>query len=325
MLLLFMLPGIGAESKPPLLTFVRGNKIWIRESGGQERAVFTGKDESWSQPALSQDRKKIAVVIKDDLWVVNLETGKSRLAAKGGRKRFAGTPAWLPNGTSVIVGRWLDKDIDGDGGLWLLDLITGKSKIIIKPEDADGQIHAFPVLSPDGRFVASLGGMDMFGTLRVVDLTTMKIVPQPNSPVLENGYCWCMDWDKADDTLVIGCFADEEEDGPNGKGIGGIWRWNIKTGKLTPWICRDEDIYDLSISPDGSKLIVNGTRILSRDGKTIGQIKVPIKVPEERCITIMAWVTNDSIIFTVPKDDGEISHVIQYNLATGESLVLVTN
>src|SRR5205823_8429939 len=66
-----------------------------------------GPKDLYQQPVFSPDAKRMAVIKVDlekesnDLWVVDLASGKSTRVSVSGEREAASSPAWSPDGTRV--------------------------------------------------------------------------------------------------------------------------------------------------------------------------------------------------------------------------------
>ncbi|HSC26448.1 MAG TPA: S9 family peptidase, partial [Vicinamibacterales bacterium] len=137
--------------------------IWLVPADGsapprQLTQAAMAEDDSRFAPAWSPDSRTIAYISNksnywhDDVWLVDVATGKSRQLSKG---LMAGsTPAWSPDGRTIALlgtskkGYWYEDLHD----IWLLDPLTGAERTVKMQIPATDRLHSLPVYwTGDGR------------------------------------------------------------------------------------------------------------------------------------------------------------------------------
>jgi len=119
----------------------------IPASGGQPRRL-TNDPKSYHDRGVqcSPDGNRLAYLKvspehNDDLWILDLKTGKSELAAKS-----AMNPDWSPGGTRIAFESWRD----GRRNIYAVDIRNGQiQRLTNAPEQESG-----PRWSPDGKSIA---------------------------------------------------------------------------------------------------------------------------------------------------------------------------
>ncbi len=137
------LPLIAAEgaSSSQLSWTDRGGRVLgrIEQAGGA-----TG-------PALSPDGRRLAMSLRGDIWVLDLERAVLSRATAGTTSDFS--PSWLPDSQRLVFHRTMVRN-GKDAILSALVGSTAKETVLLEPADDDG-IHAHPTdVSSDGRYLA---------------------------------------------------------------------------------------------------------------------------------------------------------------------------
>jgi WD40 repeat protein len=172
-----------------------------------------------------------------------------------------------------------------------------------------------PIISPDGRYVASGGMISGWGVLRVVDLKTREQVRFGSDRTLEfvTGY----DWRKTGDVILVGMRAG---DGANGKGPGGLWLWDVGRRTITVWLKRGEGIGEIVVSPDGRTIVIEDRpdaghgklSLLSSKGKDLGMLRASLDfsqvewLPDSRSIVCVDTSGKSIVVWDTSSDRSRI-------------------
>jgi len=137
--------------------------IWLvpAEGGQPVRQLTTAamaEDDARFAPAWSPDGKQIAFISNkadywhDDVWVVDVASGKARQLSKS--LMAASTPVWAPDGHAVALlgtpkkGYWYEDLQD----IWIVDVAKGTERTVKMQISATDWLHSLPVFwSGDGR------------------------------------------------------------------------------------------------------------------------------------------------------------------------------
>ena len=217
-----------------------------------------------------------------DLWVLDLATE----GAEQVTTRFWGAAyhniAWRPSTNQVAAARvynrnrTLDSDdglLPGDGGLWLIDVTTGKRMMLIGSSDSEHPMNSDPRFNSDGSMLACTRAGGYAAVIEVDHPTQWFRLDQPKYMNPD----WLMDWvwKENSGTLLLGATAGLRwfGEGQRLRGPGGVWEWNTAEGaaviNLRPNCYEDGDwdetsakplfgqaksIYALAVSHDGKQL-----------------------------------------------------------------------
>ena len=325
-----------AQDQPQSITAKRFI-VFVRECAIWEHDIKTGREfaliappitrcKDTKAPSWSHGGNKIAAVVDGNLWVADIISRKSHMIAKAKSNTdlYGGTPAWSKDGTYLVIGRnQFHGACDGDGGLWAINVKTGNIRQLIPPDDAaDLVFQDRPTISTDGRFVASK--RDCFGELFIFDSRGQKTVAIPQSKIKDSVACYA--WDKHSNTLLVGTYS--KDDGLSvdfvGENPGGVWRWDLTTNKITPWLLLGKHISEISISPNGEELIIQvgegNDGVLyqySKSGQNVGLIHA------SRGASNLSWLDNETILITVPSGIAGRCNILRYNIRTGDSTTII--
>ncbi len=128
-------------------------------------------------PALSRDGRRLAVSLRGDIWILELERGVLSRATNGPTSDFS--PSWLPDGQRVIFHRALVNKAQ-DAILSALVGSTAAETVVFEPSAATG-VHAHPTdVSADGRYLAyeTGDGSNSVGLTSVVSVRALAGDPQ---------------------------------------------------------------------------------------------------------------------------------------------------
>lgn len=144
----------GADGR---IAFVRSGVIYTMTSSGADvRRVAAGTKPRWSP-----DGRRLAMVRRGNLWVVNADgSGQARVTRTGG----VGAPAWAPDGASLAA-----VYTPPAGGLTVLVRVKSTAPFGVAATVTDQYVENRPIAwSPDGRSIAFNGGA-FGGTYPCVD------------------------------------------------------------------------------------------------------------------------------------------------------------
>ena len=107
-----------------------------------------------TEPVLSPSGQRLAVILRNDLWILDLARDVLSRISSGGSTR---APTWLPDSERIIFFRAAFRN-GRDVMLETRAGSAGKETIVLEPKDGHGD-HAHPTdISADGQYVAYEGG-----------------------------------------------------------------------------------------------------------------------------------------------------------------------
>ena len=127
--------------------------LWRSRIDGSEKLQLTSSPLATHQAYWSPDGKSLAFMGAEpgkswQVYVVSADGGEPRRVTPQDRNH--GDPSWSPDGNSLAFGAMPYFEPDNAGGVFILDLQSGKASKI------PGSDHMFaPHWSPDGRFIAA--------------------------------------------------------------------------------------------------------------------------------------------------------------------------
>ncbi len=147
--------------------------------GSVRRLTDFGHNPSWSPDGKEivcstqgvTDPTDNSAVLTNQLWKVNVATGKKRLLTEG----YVHHPQWSPNGHRIAYWGWKQ----GQANIWSLPVNGGEAI----PVTSDSYVDWNPVWSPDGAWVyfsSDRGGNMNVWRLRIEE-TTGEILGEPES------------------------------------------------------------------------------------------------------------------------------------------------
>jgi Tol biopolymer transport system component len=122
-------------------------------------------------PALSRDGRRLAMSLRGDIWILELDRAVLTRATNGPTSDFS--PSWLPDGQRVIFHRTLVNKAQ-DAIISALVGGTAAETIVFEPSDDSG-IHAHPTdVSADGRYLAYETGNRSGGTTGLASIVSVR-------------------------------------------------------------------------------------------------------------------------------------------------------
>ncbi len=128
-------------------------------------------------PALSPNGRRLAMSLRGDIWILELDRAVLSRATNGPTSDFS--PSWLPDGQRVIFHRTLVSKAQ-DAILSALVGSTAAETVVFEPTDDIG-VHAHPTdVSSDGRYLAyeTGDGRNSVGLTSVVSVRALAGDPQ---------------------------------------------------------------------------------------------------------------------------------------------------
>jgi hypothetical protein len=266
---LLLLPPTAAKPRgtrgpaPPSIAFLkpvgdaRMSELWTANAIGANarRIAFAGD-------AFDLSSGPAGFVWIADQCVHLFRPGRDRTPKVLAQGQYVGQACWLPGGSRFLLGRGAG-DAGVDDGLWLLGAGLGRPRRLLKPlKDVDIAACSMNLLSPGGTRVAVGGGVDDFMWLRVLDRRTWR--PLWRLPDGAGDGVFDFAW-LDEDHLLLACgvsyFAPE-------RSRHGIWRVDLRTGRLTPWLFAGRrECKAVERAPDGRTFAVEfgGSGITSPD------------------------------------------------------------
>ena len=241
-----------------------GGLMLVSLPDGHKRSV--AKQHSVSSFCFSPDGTRMALLASpsskpdDDqnVWELTLSTGKVRKVTT----RFPGADviAWRPGSNQVAASSGpLQTGVDGDGGVWLINMQTGSKKRLVVASDADFPMSRKLAFSSDGRFLAVDRGGSHLPVLEVDKPGRWFGLDRPDALMhLENetedvvyGYTDII-WAPQGHRLLIS------------SGGRGIWEWNLDGCHAGV-----KPVSDLSTRPRNGNLKKTSAQLVTAKGKVV--------------------------------------------------------
>lgn len=224
-------PAAATASPAEAVAFVRGSGnqggdifLWDAQTR-QSRQLTHGKQFS----DLGVMQGKIACLSSPDGSIYLLRAPNWHPERLPVGTRYSGKPCWLEGKAQFLIGRSHRDGVDGDGGLWQIDVDRGSARRLLPNYDADFAESNRILLSPLHDKALSLGGSDAL-ILRMVDMRTGRSLPGMSGQVISGGEdaAWL-----DENNLLVAC-SSQTSDGE--KAQGGLRLVNLKTRRLSRWL-----------------------------------------------------------------------------------------
>ena len=122
---------------------------WIDRTGRVIERI--GQTGGASAPALSPDGRRVAMSLRTDIWVLELERAVLSRVTNGATSDFS--PSWLPDGQHLVFHRNLFRNAQ-DAIMSAVVGVAAKEAVVFEAPDDTG-VHAHPTdVSADGRYLA---------------------------------------------------------------------------------------------------------------------------------------------------------------------------
>jgi dipeptidyl aminopeptidase/acylaminoacyl peptidase len=192
------------------------------QAGGTPREIY--KSDGAISPAAITPNKASLIFVRgisnreDQLFQLDLATGKAARIAPRAPVAVYQDPRYLPNGRSLIV--ISDRDSD-TRRLVEIDIATGTMRVLTP--DLKWDVESYD-LSDDGRVLAYSVNEDGFSHVVVQDRITRRALPQPTTP---KGVLTALKFTPDGKRLAIGLT--------NATSAGDIWAWGVDDAQLVRW------------------------------------------------------------------------------------------
>jgi len=274
----FAAPGQKAKSPKPLpgrISFFagdpygEGSELWICSPDGLNKKELVGKEANDDPDGRADVRspavwnstgRRLAWIHGYDLRSFDLSTGKESVIPLPKTKSQdgpgllnpSGTPAWDQSGKWILTGGLISQEADSDGGLWQISVEGKPPRMLFPAVDADGAMYDNPKLSQNGRYLAAGSSMDESGVFQVYDWQNQHPLKRGNIPDRILSYLTDFVLLPNNKSALLSCntIFFNEKPGP-----GGIWKWDIRTGKIRRFLEKGREVNQLELSPDGKLLI----------------------------------------------------------------------
>jgi|GEM_PF-2585154 len=235
-----------------------GEICLIGVHGRTKLTLARGTEQAdWEGIAVSLRSGKIVSSLVPDagyyrakLYEIDPRTHERRAVPNGVGYHVPECPAWLND--DVLL---LDKiDKDGlDRGVYALNIRTGAAKLVVPPRpDNEFFYDPFP-LSPSGRYVLTSFSVTGGTWLSVSDAVLGKRLWRTNPDEGMTGFPTAA-WSADEKWLYAGFSIDGELASSS---PGGVWRFDVRTGKQYPWKYAGHSIDGVFSVPRSNVVIVD--------------------------------------------------------------------
>ncbi|MFC1561403.1 S41 family peptidase [candidate division KSB1 bacterium] len=241
-----------AARNVPLAAYERDFGIWITDLiSGESHAVridsptetkenhmFFVENGNVSEFKVSPDGKKIAAVVRGEIFVMSTEGGYAR--------NITGTPlrerdiGWDNDSRNIVY----VSDENANPNLYIVSALGGESPSRLTDSDAD--IRS-PVFSPDGALIAYYSGTRQLRLVQPDGRNDRLLVEEDLGGRVAAPFSWSPDGKYI--AIVGGAYADEN-----------IFAVNVETGEKTALTNTAYDESNPAWSPDGTSLFFSSNR-----------------------------------------------------------------
>jgi len=192
------------------------------KAGGPARTLFRS-DGAVAPADIAPDASRLLFVRslsnrEDQLFELDLASGKARRIAPAADMAVYHDPRYLPGGSRLIA---ISDRGNDTRQLVEIDLATGGQTVLSPALKWDVESYD---LSDDGRILAYAVNEDGFSRVVVQDRVTRRALPQPTLP---RGVLTALEFSPDGKSLAIGLTSATS--------AGDVWSWNVAGGELTRW------------------------------------------------------------------------------------------
>lgn len=192
------------------------------KAGGAPRTLYQS-DGAVAPADVAADKARLIFVrslsnTEDQLFELDLATGKAVRIAPKAEKAVYQSPRYLPGGKSLIA--ISDRGSD-TRQLVEIDIATGKATVLTPGLKWDVEDYD---LTGDGRVLAYAINEDGFSRVVVQDRVTRRALPQPDLP---KGVLTALKFSGDGKRLAVGLTAATS--------AGDVWSWDVDGAKLVRW------------------------------------------------------------------------------------------
>lgn len=303
---------------------------YVRSSGGQGGDIVLWDARTGAQKPLTHNARfsnlaatqgKIVCLRPADGSLYLLSTPDWRPHRLPVGKGYSGTPCWLPGKNRFLVGRARQDGIDGDGGLWLVDLNHQSARRLLPDYDSDFPVSNGLLLSPGHDRIASLGGGVDGLILRVLDLkTSHPMHGLTGREITSGGDAAWLD----ENNLLVACSSQTAE---GERTQGGLRLLNVRTHQLSHWLYSPaSDVTQIVRSNRGDQFAVTlntPNRVELIDAKTKTRRSLPFTQP-----TTLAGLSDDdqNLLVTISHSQGaQVGDAYIFDTKTGQKQLVASN
>ncbi|MCC2980833.1 S9 family peptidase [Sphingomonas sp. IC4-52] len=192
------------------------------KAGGTPRTLYQA-DGAVAPADIAPDKSRLIFVRslsnrEDQLFELDLATGKARRIAPKAEVAVYQSPRYLPGGKKLIA---ISDRGNDTRQLVEIDLATGAQMVLIPGLKWDVESYD---LTDDGRVLAYAVNEDGFSRVVVQDRITRRALPQPTLP---KGVLTALKFSPDGKQLAIGLTSATS--------AGDVWSWDVDGGELTRW------------------------------------------------------------------------------------------
>ncbi|HCO94700.1 MAG TPA: hypothetical protein DIU00_12245, partial [Phycisphaerales bacterium] len=222
-----------------------GLALYDVETSQTDLLIVPGKDPSWSPdgrylafvrdcPVLPMPEFASAERInrhrgyeEEEVWIMNADGTEPRRLATGG------WPSWSSDAKHIYY------QSSGDNKLYKMSVESGDSN----PQALIPCSDRLLAISPNEKYVAYLEGQ----VLRIVELSSQKVVAEPNLPFRIQGKIWSLDSREL-------CFGSLKSTHSTNIRVG-LWTYDLEQGQ--PKQVLEAPVHATSLASDGTRMLFN--------------------------------------------------------------------